>query len=1037
MAVITLKDFMMNYLQFEYNRHSRLIHNFTEHIERCHTDYIINNNDRNQYLKTLSELIKNMNNVYNERLKILRGNNSIELEDESTSPIKINTDKNTDYLDKPINNLLSFGEHGKYNDEIIDLVGIWEALQITNFKHLYFDDFNEITNKLKTIASTIGFYSVEDALNILIGFGYSTLIKEDKYINFKNKLEVSNRTFIPLSYKINKSTEKTYDIISNLTGSDYEILLDNFMEVYISFPSRKDIIILRGYVKYDPINVVIRTSQICRHFIYEKKKKLTEFIADDKIKYINEKFKSLYIKNLTIGEILSFDKKSFVETINKDYEKYAKLSKMTFRNLMNDEFLSEKTSIKNQFNIIKLFLIGNSEENINMAGLLFGLTKDRKMGNGFISDIIYKNLNYTAQSRLRKSSISIKNELDKLKNMSMEEIDINKHIISNKNMPAHVKKLAIEKATEMKSGGSEYYKQKTYLDILLNFPWPSDSDDDFFKKIASDNNDSKVFIDKVKKILDDKVYGHDECKAIMQELIGKWLTSSISDKKSKSSSKAIGFYGPPGVGKTLIAKALGEALSMELVMIHIGGMEDRCLLSGHSYTYSAAQPGLIVRKMVEAGKARCIMYFDELDKACAKHGINEIFNVLIHLTDPNTNDKFNDSFFSEVSFPLNKVLFIFSYNDPDKVDKILLDRMEKIEVKPYTVSDKLVIVKNFLFAEIAGEIGLPVDHLSISDNDVEYIIENYTYEAGVRELRRKLETIYLKLNLDKIYQRGVFENKLPTDKIIISRDIIDKYLNKPSISVKKIHNNNEVGIINGLYATTLGTGGIIPIVVYGNYVGTKNTFVIKMTGSQGKVMKESVAFAFTTAMNLLKPIYREKFLAENPFGLHVHTPDGATPKDGPSAGAAFTTVFISKILNKKIKNVIAMTGEIEMNGNITAIGGLQYKIKGAQKAGVKLVLFPKENQEDLDKFASKDKHLLDDLKIISVGHIKDILKYVLIEDDPALLPKILSKEKKGRKKKDNHEVIPKGLTSKEVIAKGLTSKEVIEDVLFDPTPYLL
>jgi ATP-dependent Lon protease len=383
--------------------------------------------------------------------------------------------------------------------------------------------------------------------------------------------------------------------------------------------------------------------------------------------------------------------------------------------------------------------------------------------------------------------------------------------------------------------------------------------------------------------------------------------------------------------------------------------------------------------MVDAGKSRCIIYFDELDKTCTKHGINEIFNTLIHVTDPNTNNHFSDAFFNEVTFNLDKVLFVFSYNDPDKIDKILLDRMEKIEVKPYSLHDKLIITKQFLLNEIATDIGVSNDFIQISNADIEYIIEHYTFEPGVRELKRKMENIFLKINLDRIYGREMFAGITDNvSKININRDHIDKYLNKPLLTIKKIHTCDDIGIINGLYATVNGSGGIIPILIYNNYVGTKNKFILKITGSQGKIMKESVEFAFTTAMNLIKDTYRNTFIKSCQFGLHIHTPDGATPKDGPSAGAAFTTGFISRILGIKIKKDIAMTGEIEMNGKITAIGGLLYKLKGAHKAGVKTIFIPKENKEDLDKILLKDILLGQEINIIPVDHISQILKEAFV-----------------------------------------------------------
>lgn len=992
------KNFMINYLQNEYKRFSNILNKYFEHVERCHNEFIISVNDRNHYLKILNELIRNMNNIYNEKIKILKGKDIIDLdtndnEDESKNTNIIAVNKNINFYDKDFEKLLTCDN---YNNELLKLIDVYESFNINNLYGIELNNFNDIKIKLLQMSNNIGFFNINNALNLIIGQNYSNIFDPNLDGDFINKLEILSKYFVPLSFTKKKSDNIQLDIICSIKITNHEILLDNYYEINLIIPYRKLNIIFCGYFINDPINIIVRTSQICRQFLYNKKKNITEHI--NKSKFINEKFKNMYIKNLTIGEIMAYDLHKISEKIDNDYTKYIKLSKLSFKNLMQ-EFLNDNSTIKIQFNIIKLFLIGNTEENINMAGLLFGLTKDKKFGNDFLSNIIYKNLNYISQTKLRKSSVTIKTELDKLKNMSTDDVDLKKQIALCKNMPNYVKKIAVDKVEEMKSGSSEYYKQKTYLDILLNYPWPCPNDDDIdlFKNIGSDLDESKKFLDKLKMSLDDKVYGHNECKSVMQELIGKWLTNP------KSSGKVIGLAGPPGVGKTMIAKALGDALCIPFTQINLGGMEDRCILSGHSYTYSAAQPGLILRKMVEAGKPRCIIYFDELDKACTKHGINEIYNVLIHVTDPNTNSQFSDAFFNEVTFRLDKVLFVFSYNDAEKIDKILLDRMEKIDVKPYTTADKLIILKNFLIKEVSEGIGVNHDYVHIEDNDIEYIIDNYTFEAGVRELKRKLETIFLKLNLDRIFRRGIFENNIPS-KITINKEHIDKYLNKPNLNIKQIHKSNEIGIINGLYATNSGSGGIIPILIYNNFIGTKNKFILKITGSQGKVMKESVSFAFTTAMNLLKQEYRQEFLNNYPYGLHIHTPDGATPKDGPSAGSAFTTAFISRILNKKIKNDIAMTGEIEMNGNITAIGGLEYKLKGAQKAGVKIVFVPNENKDDLAKIFLKDKFLEKELKIHLVSHISEILRIALVDDIP--------------------------------YKKISRSKKQLNDMLFDPEKYL-
>jgi len=980
MTELTLKDFIFSYLQVEYKRFSELITNYILHIERLCDNHILNNTERVQYIKNINDLIKELNDIYNNKLRNIQSGKNIKqniIEDDES--IVENTKKK--YIKKNNNLDICVSKYFNLNIEnsenlertLISMLNFYKLIGVKSHENIYINDFQPIRNKLVKMANIIGFYSINDALNLLIGAEYIKVFNKNNEEEFLANLEIVNKYFVPMALTKKKINEfGITSLASQIIDSDHNTIIDNYAQIQIVYTNK--IFLFDGYYIHEPINSIIRTSQICRTYLYNKKKELENAI--NSVNYINDKFRNIYFKNLTICEIMSLDKDSLVKKLEEEYEKYCKYSKMSFKILMG-EFNKENNNLKNMFQIIKLLLLG-PDDCVNIAGLLFGLTKDKKIGISIIADIIYKNLNYNLQIKLRKSAVSLKTELDKLKALSLDDIDLKKQIALCRNMPPNVKKVAMEKLDEMKSGSSEYYKQLTYVNILINFPWIGE-EDDIFKNINKDINKSKEFLEATKTKLDDRVFGHDECKSVMQELIGKWISNP------NSLGKAIGLVGPPGVGKTLIAKGLGESLGIPFVQINLGGLEDGCVLSGHSYTYSAAQPGLIIRKMVEAGKSRCVIFFDELDKACAKHGVNEIFNVLIHATDTNTNNTFNDKFFQEVTFPINKVLFVFSYNDTNKIDKILLDRMEKIEVKPYTMADKLIITNNFLLKEIADGIGLEEGAVKLTNQDIEYIIEAHTFEAGVRELKRKLETLFLKLNLDRIYKRNSFENRKYFSKenpIILDRDTINKYLNKPSINIKQIHKVQDIGIINGLYATTTGNGGIIPILIYNNFIGAREKFVLKITGSQGKVMKESVSFAFTTAMNLIKEKYRKKFIDEYPYGLHIHTPDGATPKDGPSAGSAFTTAFISRILGKKIRNDIAMTGEIEMNGNITEIGGLAYKLQGAKKAGVKLVFIPKENEKDYIKIKENDNKLLtDDFNIKIVNHISEILEGALLEED--------------------------------------------------------
>lgn len=1063
----TIKDCKINFLQHEYNRYSYLIHNQIQHIERIYKENIISINVRNTCLKQLSELIRFMNNdVYNVKLKEFK--DSLNITDSSNTQKNVNSvseindaqdaletcDDDTPavpYNDKyEIKNIdVSSNKNKKILDlSIVDYIGtelpskldninvlfdMCKNSDISNIKDLMFNDFDKIKVRLLDICKDVGFNTLEDALNILVGSSHKEYIKSEyddtiteTEIEFKEKLELYNLVFIPIDYKFItlSDTNNSYGHIKSdmewqlekpVQNSD--IYIDSYAEVTLHFPNTTVCYIFGGYFINDPIHCIVRTSQICRQFIYKKKKLFQHIIDSDTT--LNDKFSSIYLKNLSIGEILSYNEQAFKQKIHTDYMKYISITKMKSFKSQMDEFTKEN-SLKNMHNMIKLLLMG-PDECINVAGLLFSLTKDKKYAADIVAELIYRRLSYPLQIRLKKSSMNLKNELDKLKAMSDSDIDAKKLIAANAAIPTNIKKIIFDKMEEMKFGSSETGKHKLYIDILSKFPWIDT--DTTFEQLRHDDVKCRAMMDNVYNVLKNKVYGHDECKNAIREMVCKLIMNPVSG------GKALGLVGPPGVGKTLIAKKLGEALGIPCISISLCGVEDAAVLTGHSFTYSAAQPGSIVRKMVEAGSARCIIFFDELDKSCQKHGVNEIQNVLINVTDPNMNMNFNDKFF-DVGFPLNKVIFVFSYNDKSKIDPILHNRIQEIEVKSYTVKDKLKICQEFLLKEILEDIGLQHKSILIDDKDAEYVIQNFTHESGVRELKRKLETIFLKINVDRIYRKGPFKCKCrehiklcqecndcekcnsgkyhdcnkcreckscnvvcqkdckisitPENPIKINHDIIIKYLNKPKHDIDRIHPNPEVGVINGLYATTIGSGGITQILMY-TYFGS-NKFCLHMSGSQGKVMKESVSFSFTIASNLIKTEFMNVFIKTHPRGIHIHTPDGATPKDGPSAGCAFTTAFISKILNKKIRNDIAMTGEIGKSGNVTKIGGLVYKLRGAKAAGVKLVFVCKENEDDYNEILKSDPELFnDDFQVKIISHMRDIIPHALLEDDNSSL----------------------------------------------------
>jgi endopeptidase La len=975
MTNISIKEYKIHNLQREYNKFSIYFQNFQKHIEKCYNENIISINDRNTNLKLINDFLSQLNTTYNNNMM-------------SYQPI--NTGLLSDILNLPdtSTNIL---------DDIQNLVNLYKILKIdTIYKKnkyaydiIFNDPFVDIRkNVVHKIGSKIGFYTVIDGITLILNEHYDKLYTKEtiKYLNIYDKI------FVPLKYSKIVVTDpninaqiffKKHDNSNdgnnnNNSNNNNEVLINGYTELYLQKIDDKPnvYIVFKGYFSQDPLNIIIRTSQICNNFIYQKKKAIELYINNTDI---NEKFAKSYLRNSSIQDILVLSEDEYIKQLDDDYKLYSKLIKLSFMNLMKEFVKDDKLSIKHMYNIIRLLLLG-SDEHINIAGLLFGISKEKKPGVELsISDIIFKNLNYSSQIKLRKTNFNIRTELEKIKTLSTDDVDLKKQLIVCKNIPDIVKKSALEKVEEMKSSNNEYYKQLLYVKTILNYPWPSQDDDTFFADIGKNKSKSKDFLDSVVNKLNDKVYGHEECKDSIKELIGKWISNP------SASGSSIGLEGPPGVGKTLIAKAIGDALNIPFVQITLGGQNDGEILHGHGYTYSGAQPGMVVKKMVEAGSARCIMYFDELDKACKKHDSNEIYNILIHMIDPNTNAEFQDRFFQEVNFPLNKVLFIFSYNDSSLIDNILMDRIKEIRVKPFKLQDKKIITNTFLMKEMSELVGFENGSVIIDDDNIEYIIEDYTYEPGVRDLRRKLEKLFLKLNIDRIYNKNVFE-KVDTitkeNPVILNKEFIQQYLGKQNIHIQYVHENDTIGVINGLFATDAGKGGVLPIQIYCNYTGCDDKFTLKLTGSQKRVMRESVISAFTAAMHIIKDHIRDSFITKYPNGFHIHTPSGAVPKDGPSAGCAFATAFVSRMLNKKIRHDIAMTGEIELTGKVTKIGGLQYKLTGAKRAGVKLVLISKENEDDVEKIRKDYKDLFEnnfDVKLVE--NLKDVLQYALVDYD--------------------------------------------------------
>lgn len=545
--------------------------------------------------------------------------------------------------------------------------------------------------------------------------------------------------------------------------------------------------------------------------------------------------------------------------------------------------------------------------------------------------------------------------------------------VLNMNTSKQVKKTLISKMNKLNSGFGDKSKLQTWVEHAMKIPFGVNKGVNI-KKLNRNQQKVTKFLNKLRTRMDNAIYGHDKAK----EQVMMMMAQNIRNPDSKGN--VFGLWGPPGNGKTsLIKEGIAKAMKKPFIFISLGGATDASYLDGHSYTYEGSIYGRIVQGLIDSKCMDPIIYFDELDKVSTTPKGDEIINLLIHMIDPSQNTHFKDKYFYDLDIDLSKVTFIFSFNEPQNVNYILMDRITTIETKYLTTEQKIVIGRDYLLPDILKDVGLSHDDVKVSKKLIEHLILKYTYEGGVRKLKQLLYEIVRRLNQSNLTMSKLNRRKVvfPYNLKLSDFDILLKDYRK--INRDKIHSKPQVGMVNGLWANSMGIGGVLPI--ESSLIPAKDFMNVKATGSLKNVMKESIQVALSVAWNYLddniKKQYMEKW-ENKPETFHIHCPDGAVPKDGPSAGAAMTLVMYSHLSGLNINNKVAMTGEINLRGNVTAIGGLEEKLVGAKLAGVELALIPEENREDLEKIISRIPNLIDNnFRVEIISHFSQIPELVM------------------------------------------------------------
>lgn len=750
------------------------------------------------------------------------------------------------------------------------------------------------------------------------GIYVSIPISNKNEINLINDLYVNSKFLGIISTKNN--SKDTYDI-----GTTTQILK------IININENKIQVVLQGVDKF----ILEKTNTDVLGNLYGSVKILKDDTYDvNSIEYmaVENNIKELLNNMINLHPNFPNEIKVFIEQ-NNDLNLliYLLASSLNAENKEKQKLLEEKDIIKRGTMLIKFL-----KRDIELAELKKKiLAKAQNSINKRQKDFFVKQQIEALKDELNDGSSSdYDNEIDELRVKGTKKT-------WNKATSVFFDKL-LRKAEKSIQNNADYTILINQAEFLLELPWSKYSKD-------------KIDIKKASKVLDENHFGMEKVKDRILEYLSVLKLCNSNSKNMKG--QILCLYGPPGVGKTSLCRSIAKALNREYVKVALGGIDDEAEIRGHRKTYIGAMAGRILKGLQNIKTSNPVFVLDEIDKMVKNQG--DPSAALLEVLDPDQNKEFVDHYV-ETPYDLSKVMFIATANDINGIPDALRDRLELIEVSGYAIEEKIEIAKRYIIPEVIKDNGLKAKDITFTDNVVEKIIDNYTRESGVRELKRQIETIIRKI------ARKIVEND-KYDKHINEKNV-EKYIGIPRFDRDIAQKIDKPGVAIGLAWTCVG-GDILFI----ESTKMKGDGKLTLSGKLGDVMKESANLAFTYLKSHCEEFkIKSEVFKENDF--HIHVPDGATPKDGPSAGITLFTTLYSLLLNKPVKNNLAMTGEITLRGKVTAVGGIKEKVLAAKRAGIKTIIMCKDNKKDVSEIKEE---YISNVKFEYISSIDELTKLVL------------------------------------------------------------